>query len=259
MQLSLNWLPQTAYLYILLFTRIGSILMLMPALGEQMIPVRMRLSFALAFTLVVYPLLSGALPPLPPGFDGILALIFHELAIGLTIGAITRIIVMATQVAGAVIAFQAGLSAAQVADPTQNGVQGAVIGTFLSFVGVTLIFATDLHHVALAAIYDSYMVFLPTDPLMPGDAAQMAIRTVSHAFTIGIQMSAPFIVFGLVFNLGAGLLARLMPALQVYFLLMPANIIVGLTLFALLLTMMMGWYISSFEEHLAMLRGVGHV
>ncbi len=255
MVISLDWLPETAYLYMLLFIRIGTILMLMPALGESAIPARMRLTFALAFTLVVFPALSQGLPPMPTGLAPFVALILHELAIGLIIGAITRITVMATQVAGAIVAFQVGLSAAQVADPTQSGVQGAVIGSFLSMVGITLIFATDLHHVALAAIYDSYMVFLPTDPLMFDDVAQLAIRTVSHAFIIGIQMSAPFIVFGLVFNLGAGILARLMPALQVYFLLMPANIIAGLLLFGLLLTMMMGWYLSSFEEHLAMLRG----
>jgi flagellar biosynthetic protein FliR len=175
--------------------------------------------------------------------------------VGLILGAIARITVMATQVAGAIVAFNAGLSMAQTADPTQGGIQGAVFGTFLSFVGVALIFATDLHHVALAATYDSYMVFRPTDPLMWEDAAQLAIRTVGGAFTIGVQMSAPFIVFGLVFNLGAGILARLMPALQVFFVLMPANIIVGLMLFALLLTMMMGWYISAFEQHLAMWRG----
>jgi flagellar biosynthetic protein FliR len=68
-------------------------------------------------------------------------------------------------------------------------------------------------------------------------------------------MSAPFIVFGLVFNLGAGILARLMPQLQVFFILMPGNILVGLVLFAMLLTMMMGWYINAFEQHLAMWRG----
>jgi flagellar biosynthesis protein FliR len=52
-----------------------------------------------------------------------------------------------------------------------------------------------------------------------------------------------------------GVLARLMPQLQVYFILMPANILAGLVLFALLLTMMMGWYLTAFENHLAMLRG----
>lgn len=255
MTIGLDWLPNTAFLYILLFSRIGAILMLMPALGEDMIPMRMRLSFALAFTLVLYPLLSPSLPSMPADVMNIIALIFHELAIGIILGAIVRITVMATQVAGAIIAFQTGLSSAMAADPTQVGVQGAVFGSFLSFLGMVLIFATDLHHMALAATYDSYMVFPLDTPLMFDDAAQLAIRTVAGAFSVGVQMSAPFIVFGLVFNLGAGILARLMPALQVFFLLMPANIIIGLLLFAMLLTMMMGWYLSHFEAHLAMWRG----
>ena len=62
--ISLNWLPETAYLYILIFARVGSILMLMPALGEQTIPARMRLSFALIFAAVIYPIVSPTLPPL---------------------------------------------------------------------------------------------------------------------------------------------------------------------------------------------------
>ena len=255
MTISLDWLPDVAFAYMLLFTRIGAILMLMPALGEDMIPARMRLSFALAFTLVVYPLLSGMMPVLPDNIMVILSLLFHELAIGLVLGAIARITVMATQVAGAIIAFQTGLSSAMAADPTQTGIQGAIFGSFLSFLGMTLIFATDLHHMALAATYDSYMVFPLDAPLMFEDVAQLAIRTVASAFSIGVQMSAPFIVFGLVFNLGAGILARLMPALQVFFVLMPANIILGLILFALLLVMMMGWYLTGFENHLAMWRG----
>jgi flagellar biosynthesis protein FliR len=253
--LDLDWLPGQAFVYLLLFMRIGAILMLMPGLGEQMIPANMRLAFALAFTLVVFPLLSPVMPAAPSDMMGMVALLFHELAIGLILGGIARIMVMATQVAGAVIAFQTGLSTAMAPDHVQGGVQGAVFGSFLSMVGATLIFATNLHHVALAAIYDSYMVFSVSEPVMFEDAAQLAIRTVAHAFTIGIQMSAPFIVFGLVFNLGAGILARLMPQLQVFFILMPANILVGLVLFAMLLSMMMGWYIMAFEEHLAMWRG----
>ncbi|WP_193335345.1 flagellar biosynthetic protein FliR [Devosia beringensis] len=255
MTIGLDWLPNTAFVYLLLFMRIGAILMLMPALGEDMIPMRMRLSFALAFTLVVYPLLAPDMPAMPDALMGITALIFHELAIGIMLGAIARITVMATSLAGAVIAFQTGLSSAMAADPTQAGVQGAVFGSFLGFLGMVLIFATDLHHMALAATFDSYIAFPLDAPIMFEDAAQLALRTVASAFTIGIQMSAPFIVFGLVFNLGAGILARLMPAMQVYFVLMPANIMVGLILFALLLTMMMGWYLTGFENHLAMWRG----
>jgi len=249
-----GWLPETAFFYLLIFARVGSILMLMPALGEQAINARSRLGFALVFALVLHPLLAPTLPRLPATLPEIVVLLIHELVIGLIIGAMARIAVMSATVAGSIIAFQTGLSVAQTADPTQGGVQGAVIGTFMSMVGITLIFATDLHHLALAAIYDSYMVFTPTDPLMLDDVSQMVIRVVSSTFSIGVQMSAPFIVFGLVFNLGSGILARLMPQLQVYYLLMPANVFAGLILFALLLVMMMGLYLMHFQDHLAMLR-----
>ena len=90
---------------------------------------------------------------------------------------------------------------------------------------------------------------------MWGDAAEMAIRAVSAAFVIGVQMSAPFLVLGLVFYLGMGLLARMMPQLQVFFVVMPASIWVGLILVAILLAMMMGWYLTHFQNELALFRG----
>jgi flagellar biosynthesis protein FliR len=253
--ISLNWLPEVAYLYLLLFARVGTILMLVPALGEQIIPARLRLGFALAFSLVLYPILSPELPRLPPDMLGVVVLLVHELIVGLILGGIARIVVMGAQVAGSVIAFQTGLSVAQAADPSNGGIQGAIIGSFLSFLGITLIFATDLHHLALAAIHDSYMIFSPTTTLMFEDAAQMAVETVAGAFVIGVQMSAPFIVFGLVFYLGVGILGRLMPQLQVFFIAMPATISVGFILLALLLAMMMGWYLMHFESEMVVLTG----
>jgi flagellar biosynthesis protein FliR len=253
--ISLNWLPETAYLYILIFARVGSILMLMPALGEQVIPARMRLGFALVFSAVLYPLVIPTLPALSGDMLQVLVYLLHEIAIGLILGAVTRLITLAASVAGSTIAFQAGLSGALGADPANGGIQGVLVGSFLSMLGVALIFATNLHHVALMAIRDSYMIFSPSEPIMWGDAAQMAIQSTASAFVIGVQMSAPFLVLGLVFYLGMGLLGRMMPQLQVFFVAMPATIWVGLALLALLLAMMMGWYLTHFENELAMIRG----
>lgn len=254
--ISLNWLPATAFLFILIFARVGSILMLMPALGESTIPARMRLTFALALALVLYPIVTPELPPLPASVWELVALVLHEIAIGLIIGAIARIAVSGAQVAGSIIASSSGLSLAVAADPVNGGAQGALVGTFLSLLGIALIFATDLHHVAISAIHDSYMIFKVSDPLMFGDAANTIVESVAGAFVVGVQMSAPFIVFGLVFNLGMGILSRLMPQLQVFFIAMPATVGVGLILLALLLAMMTGLYLMHYEGVLAMLRGV---
>lgn len=244
MTFDVTWLPGTAFGLMLVFARVGTMLMLLPGLGEVAIPARLRLSFALAFTVVLYPLLRTQLPALPGDFAAIGALMFHELAVGLILGGILRLIVMATAIAGAAIAFMSGLSFAQTADPSQTGVQGEAIGAFLSMLGVTLIFATDLHHLALAAIVGSYKLFTPTGPLIWGDAARMALDSVARAFVLGVQMAAPFIVFGLVFSFGLGILSRLMPQLQVFFIGMPANILVGLLLLGVLLVMIAGWYVT---------------
>jgi flagellar biosynthetic protein FliR len=247
MTLNVDWLPQTAYVLMIIFARVGAMLMLLPALGEVAIPARIRLGFALAFTIVLYPLLVGQMPALPDSYAGIGATLAHELAVGLILGGLMRFIVMATEVAGASIAFMTGLSFAQTADPSQQGVQGVAISTFLSMLGVTLIFATDLHHLMLAAIVGSYRLFSPTDGIMWGDAAHMAVDMTAQAFVLGVQMSTPFIVFGLVFSFGLGILSRLMPQMQVFFLAMPANIFVGFILFALLLMMMTGWYLTHIQ------------
>ena len=254
MTISLNWLPQTAFFYLLVFGRVGSMLMLAPALGESSIPARLRLGFALMFSLVLYPLVSQALPPIPASLPAMSIMLMREVAVGLILGGIARMIVMATQTAGAIIAFQAGLSMAMAADPSQPGVQGAIIGNFLTLLGITMVFVLDLHHLVLAAIFDSYAYFPPTGTLMLEDASMAAVNALASAFGVGIQMAAPFIVFGLVFNLGLGLLARLMPQLQVYFIAMPANVGIGLLLLMVLLASMMGWYVSHFSDSFSMFR-----
>ncbi len=54
MSFTVNWLPETAYIFLLIFARVGTMLMLLPALGEQVIPARIRLAFALVFALVLF-------------------------------------------------------------------------------------------------------------------------------------------------------------------------------------------------------------
>ena len=253
MTFGVDWLPGVAYAYIVIFARVGSMLMVLPAFGERIIPARMRLSFALIFALVLYPLVSDLLPVYPSNMMAAITILLHEIMVGLILGTLARLIVSATQTAGSVIAFQIGLSVATSPDPTQAGVQGAIIGSFLSFAAMALVFATDLHHMVLAGVYDSYMIFSPTTPLMFEDAAVTAVNITARSFAVGAQMAAPFIVFGLVFSLGLGLLSKLMPQLQVFFIAMPANIWVGLMLFALLLATMLTWYLTHFQDEFSLL------
>ena len=151
--MTVNWGPDVAYYFFLIFSRLGTMLMLMPALGEQTIPARLRLTFALAFAVLLYPLVLPQLGSVPQSVGGLMAAVGHELAVGFILGGLLRLILTAAQVAGAVIAFQMGLSMAQTSDPNQPGVKGAIVVNFLAMLVVTLIFATEMHHMLLDGIY----------------------------------------------------------------------------------------------------------
>jgi flagellar biosynthetic protein FliR len=167
--------------------------------------------------------------------------------IGAVLGLTARMTISALQVAGSVVAQQLGFGFVMAVDPTQ-GQQGVLVGNFLTLLGVTLIFATDMHHLIIAALHDSYTLFRPGEVPATGDMAELMTRSVNMAFRIGIQLSAPFLVFGLVFNLGLGILSRLMPQMQVFFVGMPLSIMIGLVILLLVIGAMMGTFLGYLEN-----------
>src|SRR5256885_17009948 len=165
----------------LVFARIGAMVMLLPGLGESNIPVRIKLAIALVLTLVILPLHRAAYQIDLQSLTPLLVLMVHEIVIGVVLGATARVTLAALQVAGSVIAQQLGLGFVTAVDPTQ-GQQGILIGNFLTILGVTLVFATDLHHLVIGALDDSYSLFQPGEIPLLGDVAALTTRTVATAF-----------------------------------------------------------------------------
>ena len=245
MRVDISLLPALAATFMLVFARVGAMVMLMPGFGESNIPVRIKLGIALLLTLIILPLHRAAYQIDLNSMSSLGVLMVHEIVIGIVLGATARVTLSALAVAGSVIAQQLGLGFVTAVDPTQ-GQQGLLIGNFLTILGMTLLFATDSHHLVISALNESYRIFSPGELPPSGDVAALATRAFATAFKIGMQLSAPFLVFGIVFNIGLGVLARLMPAMQVYFVGVPLSIMAGFLILALVLTGMMATYLNYF-------------
>jgi flagellar biosynthetic protein FliR len=246
MKIDVSFLPSLAAAFLLVFARIGTMVMLLPGLGEMTMPRRVRLAVALVLAAVLLPLHRNAYQVDLRSFGPVMAMLGEEIFIGAVLGLTARLTISALQVAGFVIAQQLGLGFVTAVDPTQ-GQQGVLVGNFLTILGVTLIFAADLHHLVIGALNDSYALFRPGELPLLGDVAALTTQTVATAFRIGIQLAAPFLVFGLLFNLGLGVLSRLMPQMQVFFVGLPLSILVGLLILFLILGAMMGVFLGSVE------------
>jgi flagellar biosynthetic protein FliR len=241
--LDLSNLPALGAAFLLVFARTGTMVMLLPGLGEQNISARLRLTIALVLAAVLLPLHRDAYHVDANALAPTIVLLVEEILVGAVLGLTARLTISALDVAGSVIAQQLGLGFVTAVDPTQ-GEQGAILGNFLTMLGITLFFATDMHHLIIAALNDSYSLFAPGEVPATGDVAALVTKTVSGAFRIGIQLSAPFLAFGLLFNLGLGVLSRLMPQMQVFFVALPLSILIGFLFLILVLGSMMGLFLD---------------
>jgi flagellar biosynthetic protein FliR len=223
---------QQVYAAGLVFARLGAIVMLLPGVGETFIPPRIRLSFALALALMLFPLLVSKVPALPTAPADMTLVVIKEVLIGVMIGAILRLFMTSLATAGEIVSISTTLSFAQTANPMQAS-PSTTLGTFLGIIGMVLIFATDLDHMFVAAIVKSFDLFPFGRGVPVTDAAQLAVRTVGDSFALGVQLAAPVIVFSLIFNVAAGLVGRVMPQFQVFFAATPLIVLLGLSVFAL--------------------------
>ena len=107
------------------------------------------------------------------------------------------------------------------------------------FRSVLMIFVTGAHHLLLTAAIDSYNLLGAGRPLLSGDMLTMASTLLNQSFGMGIRLAAPFLVFQLVFQVTSGILAHLSPQLAVYFVAMPAQIALGMSILMITLPTIM--------------------
>jgi len=237
----------SAFLFI--FCRAGSALMVMPAFGDSHVSPRFRLLLAVGISLMLTPMLAEKMPPLPENRAVLTLLLISEVLVGAFIGMVARTILSALHVAGTMIAFQSSLAVSSIFDPI-TGAQTAVISNFITIVGMTVIFALNLHHYMLASMVESYNIFIPGSYPMIEDMMKYHVRLLADSFTLGIMLAAPHIVFSLIFYLMGGLMARLMPNFQVFYVMMPPQIIIAFLLLMAILPMLISTFIEFLREHL---------
>jgi flagellar biosynthetic protein FliR len=245
-----HFLTSQIFAFLLIFCRLGSAIMLLPGFGEAYIPPRVRLFLALTFSLILVPVVK-TIPPQPDTVIGLIGLVGSEIFIGLFFGAITRMLIAAVHMAGMIIAYQSSLISALVPDIAQGQSQVTSIGNFLSMATVVLIFTTDLHYLMLKSLADSYTLFLPGKFLVMEDFSTHAIQTMNGAFRMAMQMAAPYIVVGVILFLAMGIIARLMPNIQIFFIMVAPQLLISFFILMVTISSILMWYLDYFKDSLS--------
>ena len=244
-----HFLLTQLFTFMLLFTRLGSAIMLFPAFGDMHVSARIRLLFALSVSVLLTPLLESHFPPAPASPLALGVMIITESTIGLAIGLLVRIILSAVHVAGTIIAFQSSLSSASMFDPNSGG-QSSLISNMLVVMTTLLFLVLDFHHILLNGMVTSYELFPAGSLPSMGDFSELTTRAASDAFTMGLQLASPHVAYGLIFYLAGGVMGRLMPQFQVFFVMMGAQIMIAFFLLIAVLSTLIYVYMDHVNESL---------
>lgn len=235
--------------FLLILCRVGAALMMMPIYGDSYISPRLRLLFACALSVLLTPVLISKIPGLPVSMLALGLLILSEIIVGTFIGLISRTILSVMHTAGTMIAYQSSLAISSIFDPV-TGTQTAVLSNFFTITAMTLMLALNLHHYMLAGAVESYTLFTPGAYPMVEDMMQYQLRLVADAFTLGVMLAAPHIVFSFIFYLMGGLMARLLPNFQTFYVMMPPQIILAFILIFAILGVAMEVFTSFAQDRL---------
>ena len=235
-----SWLWPAA----LVFLRVGACMALMPAFGEQVVPQRVRLILALAFTAVVLPAVANGMRDLP----SILLAAGGEVLAGLALGLGLRLFVLALQTAAAIVAQTTSLSelfAGATPDPQP------AIGNLLTVAGLALAVQAGLHVRAASLLVMSYDI-LPAGRLPDAaDLAQWGLQRVVGATVLALSLAAPFVIGSVVYNVALGVINRAMPQMPVSLVGAPVLTLGALILMALAAPLILALWLQGFNAFLA--------
>ncbi len=234
------------YAFMIIFARSGTVFMLMPGLGSKQVNVNSRLYFAFATAFLLTPLLAGRLPAMPGSPWELGALIMGEVFWGAFLAAVTRILFAAVQVTGTITSFVSAMANSLVYDPISEQ-QSAIVAGFMGTVATLLMFVTNLHHVLIQAMVDSYTLFPPGVAPDFGDTLQVIARNVALTLKVGVEMATPFLVVAYTYYTGLGLMTRLTPQLPIFIVAMPLQIVAAMGTMMIVISAIMMTFLNHVE------------
>lgn len=220
---------------ILIFFRIGGIMLPIPIFGSNNIQPTLKVWFIILLSIVMVPLNVQHLDiSIADTFASLVYYCVSEFVIGLSYGLVSSVFLNAVYVAGAIIDMGLGLSIISVISP-QDEQEVPVSANLLYLLAVMIFLVTDMHHVLIKGIEQTFIALPVGSGIFDFSQALQFNDYISTSLSIGFQLSAPFVLTMLIIDVVLGLLSKAMPAMNIFVLGMPLKIMIGLVLYLILM------------------------
>lgn len=218
---------------VLALARVGGLFIMAPFFGARTAPIRVRAAVAFFVTIAMLPILGATSPALTAdaGVAVVLGMMAFEVMIGFVIGVVAQFTFGAVQMAGQLAGIQMGLGMASLIDP-QSQDHVTSLAQWQNLLALLIFLSIDGHHMLIRAVADSFRV-LPLGGGIPhAGGFGIVFELAGGLFVVALRVAAPVLVLLLMVNAAMGVLAKLIPQLNVFIVGFPLNVAAGLFVLA---------------------------
>lgn len=213
--------------FALVLARVGGLFVFAPVFSSRMIPGRVKVLVAGAFALALTPIATKD-QTIPTGAVEIATLTIKELVVGLAFALAIGVLAAAIASGAALLDTLTGFSLGALIDPITN-VQASVFGQIYSVVAVMVFLLTGGDQLMVYGLVRSYDL-LPLGTLPSGTLlAALATDSLTQVTLTAIEIAAPVAIALVLTDIALGIVSRAAPQLNVFFVGLPAKILVAFT------------------------------
>jgi len=216
---------------ILIFIRISTALISSPVFGSKVIPTLPKIFLSIVIAYIVYLTIDrSAISAVPSGYM-IIILSIKEAITGLVIGFMLQFVFWGVSYAGTLIGFDMGLTMAEVFNPSADE-SNNIIGEFLYYGALMIFFIINGHHYIISSLKHSFSVIPLGKFTLTKPVYDLIIVYAASVFVIAVKIASPIMVSFFLIHIAEGIVSRIIPQMQVFFVTQPLKIGIGLLMLA---------------------------
>jgi flagellar biosynthesis protein FliR len=219
---------------LMIFIRITSALFVSPIYNNEGIPATAKLFLALILAYVIFLTLDRSAITISVSGWSLFISGIKEVLSGLLIGFMLNFVFWGISYAGTLIGFEIGLTMADVFNPMEQS-NNNVIGEFIYFGGTIIFLLINGHHYVIKGLAYSYTIIPIGEFGVSESLLTLIVKYTSTIFVIAVKIASPIMVSFFLLHIAQGILARVIPQMQVFFVIQPIQIGLGLTMIAIVI------------------------
>lgn len=217
------------------FIRVIGLLISMPVIGTQLIPVPVKIILAMIITFFAYPTIVEHFTPKELySWIEIIIIGTGQFLVGMMMGFLIQVLFQGFIIAGQIVAMQMGLGFASMMDPT-NGVAVPAVGQVYLMMITLMYFAVDGHMFLFSALTESFSVVPISMATFEGLNMYRIFDSVAWMFASSLKIVLPAVIALLLVNISLGVMTKAAPQLNIFSIGFPLTMIIGMIILYLTL------------------------